>query len=50
MNTVGLLDGKLDLSVCKLDIEGVYHIISYGEALASQHNNFCGTSFVEPEG
>jgi len=50
MNTVGLFDSNLDRSVCKVDTEGVYHIISCCEALVPQRNKFCSTSFVEPEG
>ena len=50
MNTVGLFDSNLDRRVCKIETEGVYHIISYCDALAPQRNNFCGASFVEPGG
>lgn len=50
MKTVGLFDSNLDRSVFKMHTVKMYNIISYGEALASQRNNFCGTSFVEPEG
>jgi len=49
LNTLGQFDGNLNSRFCNMETETVYRIICCCQAVAPQHYNFFGKSFVEPK-